>query len=195
MWYGAKGAISDTGHVNAVGHVWFKGRVIVMLNGVVVIMFCSQEWAGGSAGSIPSLCNLIFIMQINLSALDMLFSKLPMHWILFYYFSAPSTHSLRTRNKSPQSSISGVGPLAPVSPLKPLWLTCHIWNSASAHVWEVTVCVSRRDEGNFWYLRKYRIGFQGGPGIKKKDPGSNFFKMGSGRGLTRYVSGRLSIYG
>ena len=36
---------------------------------------------------------------------------------------------------------------------------------------------------------------QGGPGIKKKDPGSIFFKMGSGRGLTRYVSGRLSIYG
>ena len=50
-----------------------------MLNGVVVIMFCLQEGAGGSAGSIPSLCNSFFIMQINLSALDMLFSKLPMY--------------------------------------------------------------------------------------------------------------------
>ena len=36
---------------------------------------------------------------------------------------------------------------------------------------------------------------QGGCGIAKQDPGSFFFEVTSGHGLTRYVSGRLSIYG
>jgi len=37
--------------------------------------------------------------------------------------------------------------------------------------------------------------FQGGPKIKKKDQGSIFFELPPGLGLTKYVSGRLSIYG
>ena len=36
---------------------------------------------------------------------------------------------------------------------------------------------------------------QGGPGIAKKDPGSFFTEMTFGLELTKYVSGRLSIYG
>ena len=36
---------------------------------------------------------------------------------------------------------------------------------------------------------------QGGPKIKKKDQGSIFFELPPGLGLTKYVSGRLSIYG
>ena len=36
---------------------------------------------------------------------------------------------------------------------------------------------------------------QGAPGIAKKDPGSIFVEMTFGLGLTKYVSGRLSIYG
>ena len=36
---------------------------------------------------------------------------------------------------------------------------------------------------------------QGGPKIKKKDQGSIFFELTPVLGLTKYVSGRLSIYG
>jgi len=36
---------------------------------------------------------------------------------------------------------------------------------------------------------------QGGGGIAKKELGSIFFELTSGLGLTKYVSGRLSIYG
>ena len=36
---------------------------------------------------------------------------------------------------------------------------------------------------------------QGGRGMEKKDPGSNFFELAIGLGLTKYVSERLSIYG
>jgi len=36
---------------------------------------------------------------------------------------------------------------------------------------------------------------QGGRGIAIKDLGSFFFEVTTGHGLTKYVSGRLTIYG
>ena len=42
----------------AVGHLSFSGVIMVKLDGIMVIMFCLHEWAGGSVGSIPWWCNI-----------------------------------------------------------------------------------------------------------------------------------------
>ena len=58
-------------------------------------------------------------------------------------------------------------------------------------LYPIFVCNISEAEPNFFEMNC----LQGGGGIKKKDPGSFFFKLTFGHGLTKYVSRRLSIYG